>query len=463
MDNIQLLDDERSRIIAKECDDKLKMKCDFDLSPSYIGEKIQLWFAEIDRSQQRYNRLDDYAILLREYNSQVRKNDEVLEEVVDGIIASEGSKFPDRVYFRILRFAVVLTPAVPSPIDFLKRLGFVDPVRALAILSMKESDEAINLYAGLESTFDPSDKKQKYLFMLAFYHYRLLGGEVGIQMRKDFNSIIYRLRTFKDIVSKYKGDYDIWKSINCSSFEEILKKKSDLLGRSVDLDQLFERAPYACVELIFLRYYLTYENYDFFFACFSRLVRISKLKKIMKLASYNCEYRDDIYKEYVRYCEQSGDKPAFQFGNLSYISEEMFNRAPKETGYPYLDLGLSYENIKGLYDNLLNRGWIKQHTSFELFVFYFSGKCKPVDLSPIQWTTRVNELAYLLTILYKEKISSEVPFKIVRKIFFVEGQTIDEKKNLSSIASGLGRTRKRVVNELYNTVFCQNVPNKIPV
>lgn len=225
MDNIQLLDDERSRIIAKECDDKLKMKCDFDLSPSYIGEKIQLWFAEIDRSQQRYNRLDDYAILLREYNSQVRKNDEVLEEVVDGIIASEGSKFPDRVYFRILRFAVVLTPAVPSPIDFLKRLGFVDPVRALAILSMKESDEAINLYAGLESTFDPSDKKQKYLFMLAFYHYRLLGGEVGIQMRKDFNSIIYRLRTFKDIVSKYKGDYDIWKSINCSSFEEILKKK----------------------------------------------------------------------------------------------------------------------------------------------------------------------------------------------------------------------------------------------
>ena len=97
----------------------------------------------------------------------------------------------------------------------------------------------------------------------------------------------------------------------------------------------------------------------------------------------------------------------------------MFNRAPKETGYPYLDLGLSYENIKGLYDNLLNRGWIKQHTSFELFVFYFSGKCKPVDLSPIQWTTRVNELAYLLTILYEEKISSEVPFKIVRKIFFV--------------------------------------------
>ena len=145
MDNIQLLDDERSRIIAKECDDKLKMKCDFDLSPSYIGEKIQLWFAEIDRSQQRYNRLDDYAILLREYNSQVRKNDEVLEEVVDGIIASEGSKFPDRVYFRILRFAVVLTPAVPSPIDFLKRLGFVDPVRALAILSMKESDEALSL------------------------------------------------------------------------------------------------------------------------------------------------------------------------------------------------------------------------------------------------------------------------------------------------------------------------------
>ena len=104
----------------------------------------------------------------------------------------------------------------------------------------------------------------------------------------------------------------------------------------------------------------------------------------------------------------------------------------------------------------MKREWIDRHTSFNLFVFYFSGKCKPNELSYIVWTTRVNELSYLLSILYKEKLSSTVPYKTVRQIFVVQGKLLaDDRRNLSALADGLGVKRKQTVEELYNIVFKQ--------
>lgn len=212
--------------------------------------------------------------------------------------------------------------------------------------------------------------------------------------------------------------------------------------------------PSILVENIFLNYYFTYDNYTFYFMQLSKFLRTRKMKQILRLASDDCIYSNKIYEEYIRYCIQEHIEPVFQFGTLSYTSKEMFDKAPLENNYPHFELGISYQEIKKLYEELKRRKWIDQFTSFNLFVFYFSGKCKPDNLSFVLWTAPINELAYLLTRLYKDKLSTTVPFKIAKQIFIIEGAQSIEDLNLSAIASGLGKKRKQVVDELYDIIFC---------
>ncbi|MEQ3387587.1 hypothetical protein AAA126_15470 [Phocaeicola dorei] len=455
MENIRFLTDEKAKEIVKEWLDNWKSVNYENLFPSCIGEKIRLWCAEIDSFQFRYARLEDYAIMVRDYISQVKENDETLEEAVDEVASSDSLKFSNREYFKILKAAL---PAVASPLNYLKLLGFADPQKAFDILSMDESDKSVSLYTGLECNFDPSNKKQKYLFMFAYNKYCLVGGETEIQAHTKANNIICRCRLSQDFVLKYRGIYDYWKSINFFSPQDIQEKWFEIknMMQFRDLDQLYNEFPYVIVENIFCEYYVTYENYFIFFANLSKYVRVRKMKQILKLASDSCKYSNDVYEEYVKYCISQKTEPVFQFGTLIYTSREMFMNASRETGFPYLDLGITYDEIKRLYDELMKREWIDRHTSFNLFVFYFSGKCKPDELSYIVWTTRVNELSYLLSILYKEKLSSTVPYKTVRQIFVVQGKLLaDDRRNLSALADGLGVKRKQTVEELYNIVFKQ--------
>lgn len=102
MENIRFLTDEKAKEIVKEWLDSLKSVDYENLFPSCIGEKIRLWCAEIDSFQFRYARLEDYAIMVRDYISQVKENDETLEEAVDEVASSDSSKFSSREYFKIL-------------------------------------------------------------------------------------------------------------------------------------------------------------------------------------------------------------------------------------------------------------------------------------------------------------------------------------------------------------------------
>ncbi len=452
MEDIKFLEDEPSREML---DIWLKYQKELvreNLLPSCIGEKIQVWSSNIDYYQQLHTPIEEYAGMVRDYIHQVKENDETLEEVVDKVASSHSYQFSDRDYFRILKSAL---SSVGSPLDFLTQLGFVNPQKAHEVLLMDESSESVDLYKNLECNFDLNNKKHKYLFMLAYNKYLLLGGEKTQQKEERINNVIVYCQSCKKIVIRYKERYDDWKRLNIFSPNDILERMIEVKNTVLlqDFGYLYKTNPSILVENIFFHYYLTYDNYTFNFTQLSKFLRTRKMKQILRLASDDCIYSNEIYEEYIRYCIQEHIEPAFQFGTLSYTSEEMFNKAPLEKNYPHFELGISYQEIKKMYEELKQRKWIDQFTSFNLFVFYFSGKCKPDNLSFILWTAPKNELAYLLTVLYKNKLLTTVPFKIAKQIFVIEGEQSIEDLNLSAIASGLSKKRKRVIDELYDIIF----------
>ena len=102
MEEIKFLEDDQSRAML---DIWLKYQKELvadNLSPSCIGEKIQVWSSNIDYYQQLYTPIEEYAGMVRDYINQVKENDEILEEVVDGVASSHSYQFSERDYFRII-------------------------------------------------------------------------------------------------------------------------------------------------------------------------------------------------------------------------------------------------------------------------------------------------------------------------------------------------------------------------
>lgn len=450
MKDIKFLEDEQSKEII---DIFIKYQDIYyneeELLPSCIEEKIGIWLLTIDFYKRKYALLEDYAVILNDIISQEKKSDDVLKEATS-CIASKKSFCPSkRDFIRMLKSAL---SSVASPLDFLRQFGFVDPQKAKEILLMDEND-CIDLLFKIEWNFSPSNEKQEYLLLMMFFKYFSDINEYTMGEEK-FNAICY-CRSLKSTVLRYKQWYDTWKRYNIFSINETIIKycenKSCILFK--DFEQLYNEDPYVIVEHIFLEYYCIYENYTISFLYFPKNLYSSKWKQIFMLASDNCIYSNEIYEEYIRFCIQEHIEPVLQFGTLSYTSEEMFNKSPIERDYPHFELGISYQEIKKLYEELKQRKWIDRFTSFNLFVFYFSGKCMPNNLSFIVWTGPINELAYLLTVLYRNKLSTTAHFKIAKQIFIVEGKQNIEKFNLSAIANGLGQKRKLVIDELYDTIF----------